>query len=196
MASKNADRPVAAIYAQALYEAAKGAGLLDEVTGELKALRAMLAKAPKLESFLVSPTIAFGEKRKIIESAFQSFSKITQNFLLVVVERQRANLLEAVIEIFEKFADEKAGMTAVEVHSARELEEDERNQLTQVLGRKLKRQIRLKERVDPALLGGLVLRHEDRVWDLTLSHALAGMQEKMADLKVSLKWKENGSTPM
>ena len=194
MGSKSADRPVAAIYAQALYEAAQESGALAQVSSELDALRGVMLQAPRLELFLQTPTVAFADKRKLIESAFSAFSLITQNFLLVLVGHQRAHLFESAAQAYTRYSNEKAGIASVEVQSARELEEDERARLIGMLEQKLKLHISLVERVRPELLGGLVLRHEDRLWDRSLSHALFGMHEKMAEMKlVSLKWKENGS---
>src|SRR3954451_6008078 len=100
MASKTGNKSLATVYAHALYEAAADAKAVEQVGGELKLLRVLVTKAPKLERLLVSPTISFADKRKVLEGTFGTFSQITRNFLLVLVERKRAALLDSVAEIF------------------------------------------------------------------------------------------------
>jgi len=183
------------IYAQALYAAAEDAGMLGAVSAELQALKSAITKAPHLEIFLVSPTVPFPEKRKVIEGALSDFSTITKNFLLVIVDRRRAQLLAAIVEAFARVEQDKAGIAPVEVQSARPLDDNERERLAGVLQKKLNRRIHLEEHVRPELLGGLVLRHEDKMWDSSLVHALNGMRETLTELKLgAIKWKENGQT--
>src|SRR4029079_14662612 len=89
MANKGINKPLAAIYAQALYEAAKGANAHQQVGAELTAIQAMLQKDATIGVFFETPTISFDEKRKVIENASKSYSAITRNFLLVISERGR-----------------------------------------------------------------------------------------------------------
>src|ERR1041384_3680413 len=96
MASKTGNKSLAAIYANALYEAAADAKAVEQVGAELKMLRVLTVRAPKLERLLVSPTVSFDEKRKVIEGAFGSFAQITRNFLLVLIDRKRAQLLNTI----------------------------------------------------------------------------------------------------
>jgi F-type H+-transporting ATPase subunit delta len=193
MASKSGSKSLAAIYAQALYEAAVNAGVLEQVAGEQKSLQELIQKTPKLERFLVSPTIAFDAKRKLIESTFSSFSRITQNFLLVLVDRKRANLLEAIADAFFTYSNLKAGMASVKVLTAQPITEVQRNRLTGVLEKKLNRKIKLDERLKPELLGGMVLQHEDKLWDRSVLSSLKSMIDKMDEVKLTqVKWMENG----
>jgi F-type H+-transporting ATPase subunit delta len=193
MASKTGNKSLAIIYAQALYEAAEQAQVLDQVASELEALRELIKKAPKLEAFLVSPTISFDEKRKTIESAFAEFSKITRNFLLVIVDRKRGQLLGLISSSFAEHANRKAGMAAVEVHTAREMNSEERSRLSGMLEKKLNKRVKLNERIRPELLGGMVLQHEDKLWDRSVASALKRMIETMDAVKLTqVKWMENG----
>lgn len=191
MASRTGGKSLALIYAQALYEAALEAKALEQVGAELKALREMLRRHPRFEGFLESPVISFDAKRKAIESSFEKFTKITRNFLLVLVDRKRTGLLETIVTAFVEYSNQKAGIAAVRVHSARKLEESERTRLVKVLSGKLGLTIELEERVRPELLGGLVLLHEDKMWDASVRHALDNMVGKFEALKLAtIKWSE------
>jgi len=193
MASKTGNKSLAVIYAQALYEAAEEAGVLEQVSAELKALSEMLEKAPKLEKFLVSPTIAFDAKRKMIETTFASFSKITRNFLLVLVDKKRGHVLNLIAESFEQYSHVKAGLASVQVSTAQAISADYRNRLKDVMEKKLNKKVTLDERIKPELLGGVVLQHGDKVWDRSVLTSLKRMIEKMEETKLTqVKWMENG----
>src|ERR1039458_9008245 len=122
MAGKTINRPLAAIYAQALYEAAGQSKVTDQVGLEIDAVLDIVEKSPRVGIFLESPTIAFQDKRKVIEGTFKDNSKILRNFLLVLVERGRTQLLEQIAEEYLKVCDAKNGIARVEVQSARALE--------------------------------------------------------------------------
>lgn len=184
MANKTGNKALAAIYAEALYEAAQSANVLEQVKAELVALREVIARSPKLEGMLVSPTISFENKRKVIDTTFAKFSKITRNFLTVLVDRKRATVLDTVATEFQSLANKKAGIARVDVKSARALDAGEREKLESLLKKRLNKTIELHEHVHPELLGGLVLQHEDRLWDASVVHVLGRMVEKMEELKV------------
>jgi len=191
MASKTGNKSHATIYANALYEAAADAGALEQVAAELKMLRVLIHRVPKLERLLVSPTISFEDKRKVIEGTFTTLSKTTRNFLLVLIDRKRAQLLDAVAESFAAVANAKSGIAAVEVQTARALEADEREKLQSVLAKKLNKKINLNEKVRPELLGGMVLLHEDKMWDASVAHALKEAVGRLEGLKLTaVKWAE------
>jgi F-type H+-transporting ATPase subunit delta len=133
---------------------------------------------------LVSPTVTFENKRKVIDTTFAKFSKITRNFLTVLVDRKRATVLDTVATEFQSLANKKAGIARVDVKSARALDAGEREKLESLLKKRLNKTIDLHEHVHPELLGGLVLQHEDRLWDASVVHVLGRMVEKMEELKV------------
>lgn len=191
MAKKAASKSLATIYATALYEAAVEGGALERVAAEVLAIRELLHKAPEVERFLISPTIDFANKRKAIEAGFSEFSKITTNFLLVLVDKGRAGVFDAIVHEFIDTMNRKEGIAEVQVHSARELADAEKARLIDVLAKKLSKKIKLDERVKPELLGGLVLIHEDKMWDGSVKYALERMIEKMDEVKLTtVKWHE------
>lgn len=194
MANKTADKPLASIYAQALYEAAAEAGVLEQVATELKTLRDTFVNSPRVERFFVSPTISFAQKRKVVEGALNDFSRVTQNFLLVLADRNRSQLMAGIATAFSEHSNYKAGIAAVEVHSVRKLNDDERARLTAMLAGRLKKRIDLDERIRPELLGGLIVIHGDHMWDASVAHALGQMTDKMENLKLAaIKWTDSGN---
>jgi F-type H+-transporting ATPase subunit delta len=172
--------PVAAIYAEALYDAAEREGVLPQVTEELLQLNEVLDRMPQALRFFESPVLPFAAKRRVVEAALGGCSRIARNFLLVVIERGRGGLLGQIVAEFDAHTSRKAGIAPVEVRAARPLDDAERRRLTALLEPKLKRKIALHEQVRPELLGGLVLTYGDRVWDASLARALAEAVSLMA----------------
>jgi len=194
MVTKGSYRPLAMIYAQALYEAAEEAGLLAQVQDEMAKLKRLVQREAVIETFFVSPTVSFDEKRKLVETSFAGFSQTVRNFLLVLIERNRATLLESIAEAFADYANRRAGVATLQVHSARPLQSDEKQRIAAILQKRLSQRIEIQESVRPELLGGMVVIHEDKMWDASLSNRIRGIVEKMDALKLeAVKWTEDGA---
>ena len=111
--------------------------------------------------------------------------------MLVLVERSRTQALGLIAEEYQAVADRKAGIARVDVESARALEAPERERIKQVLGTKLKQTIELNERVNPSLLGGAVVTHQDTRWDGSVKARLQEMIHQMETTQTqSGKWAE------
>jgi ATP synthase F1 delta subunit len=191
MAKKSGNTTLAAIYAQALHEAAHEAGVLAQVSTEVLTLGEIVAKSPEVEAFLISPTIAFENKRAVIDAAFSAFSQVTRHFLLVLVDRSRAVNLGAIVSEFIRFSQHREGVAEVQVQSARPLQGDESSRISALMAGKLKKKILLREKVRPELLGGMVVIHDGKMWDSSIANGLKQMAERMESLKLTtIKWTE------
>ena len=190
MAHNGTNKPLAAIYGQALFEAARDAGIQDSVASELISVRDILAKDPRIGIFLETPVIAFEDKRKVIDASFKSYSPVTRNFLLVIAQRGRATMINQIVEAYSEFANTVANIATIEVQTARPLEADERERVQRVMGEKLKKMIQLDERVNPELMGGMVLVHEDKMWDSSLRRKLDDAIKSMEIKTHLVKWTE------
>ncbi|HEY3324736.1 MAG TPA: ATP synthase F1 subunit delta [Planctomycetota bacterium] len=170
---------VAFIYAEALYGVALEDGNVMQVEEELLALADLIRKDPQVHLFLETPTIAFSEKRKVLESALAQFSQPLRNFLYLVIQRERVSQIEGMVDAFHERANEGAGIAEFDVKSARELLPDEAEQLKELLNGRFKRKISLRTGVEPKLLGGLVLHHKGWQWDTSLAHRLQRLVHSM-----------------
>jgi F-type H+-transporting ATPase subunit delta len=180
MAHKDAGVNLADIYAEALYDAATAAGELPRIEAELLAFTVAVIQDGRLMRFLDSPVIPFGDKRRVLESALAGFHRITLNFVLVVVERVRVEMVEAIGRAFRDHANRMAGIAEFRVTTAIRLEPEESRRLKELLERRLARPVILSEAVRPALLGGLVLEHDDFRWNCSLAKRLQGLVAQMA----------------
>jgi F-type H+-transporting ATPase subunit delta len=175
---------VAHVYAEALLELAFSKGTPGEVLADLQEIGKVLAAQPRSLAFLISPNIRMDAKRQVIDKAFGGrVAEVVQNFLKVVVEKGRAAQLPRIIASFIAAYHERQGELVVKVSSAQPLDEDERDRVKNALKKRHKAagytDVILEERVDAALIGGLVVRTGDNVYDASLRTRLHAIGDKM-----------------
>jgi F-type H+-transporting ATPase subunit delta len=179
---------VALIYAHAILELAFEKGVAQEVLSDLGKIGQALKDDPRILTFLVAPHIRREAKKQTLDRAFaRGISPLVSNFLKVLVDKRREEEIPRVLSLFEKLYHERQGEAVVRVVSAVSLNEGERSRLSKELKRRLKKEILLEERVDPALLGGVVIRVDDSVADSSLRTKLAAIAERLHETRVVLE---------
>lgn len=175
---------VAHVYAEALLELAFQKGIPAEVLREMRELGALFRSEPKSFAFLVTPNIRKESKRTAIDRAFGGrVSEIVQNFIKVVVDKGRAQALPDMVRSFIQMYHERQGELMVNVATAQPLEDDQRDKLRGVLKKKFAPKgytdIVFDEKVDPRLLGGMVVRTGDDLYDNSLRTRLDAIGERL-----------------
>jgi F-type H+-transporting ATPase subunit delta len=173
---------VARRYAKALLETvAERNGNLDAIHGELKELATLIEESRDLRRLLYSPSVRMEIKMGIIEDILQraGLSEVTQTFVKLLVERGRVRYLQAIADTFEELANERLGRVKVSVTTASPLEEDEIERLSSELSRTTGKKVIVETKVDPSLIGGMVVRVGDRVLDGSLKHQLDALRESL-----------------
>lgn len=175
---------VAHVYAAALLELAFDKGVPAEVLRDMRELGRILHDDKKALAFLVTPNIRKESKRAVIDRALGGrVSEIVQNFIKVVVDKGRAQALLDIIRMFVQMYHERQGELMVKVQSAQPLEDDERDKLRGALKKKFGpkgyTEVVLDEKVDPKLLGGIIVRTGDSLYDGSLRTRLAAIGERL-----------------
>ena len=167
-------------YARALIGAAKNAGVADQVIEQLGQLvDDYLAKSPELRAALASPRIDETDKVRIIDRIFaDEFDPILIKFLKVMAGRDRLGYVAAVRSAAETIHDEMMGRLVASVRTAVPLDDALRAQITDQLGSMMDKQVRLRESVDPDLIGGMIIRIGDRVFDSSVANQLDKMARR------------------
>lgn len=167
-------------YARALIGAAKNAGVADQVIEQLGQLvDDYLAKSPELQAALASPRIDESEKIRIIDRIFaDEFDPVLIKFLKVMAGRDRLGYVAAVRTAAETIHDEMMGRLVVLVRTAVPLDDALRAKITDQLGSMMDKQVRLRESVDPDLIGGMIIRIGDRVFDSSVANQLDKMARR------------------
>jgi F-type H+-transporting ATPase subunit delta len=136
------------------------------VADNLETVAALLTQAPDLERFLASPYFDEPTKRGAIRKALTGkLLPLTIHFLSVMIDHDRGALLPRIIDRFRQRYRTYQGYEAVTVTVAQSLSREQLEKLTQELAEAMHTKIDLEVRADPAILGGIIIRHGDQMLD-------------------------------
>jgi len=173
---------VAGRYAAALFDLARDQGELDNVDQDLGKFQAMLDQSADLKRLVNSPAFAAEDQDRALKAVMDwaSVGATTSNFLRVVARNRRLFAAEDMIKSFKQQLALHRGEIAAEVQSATPLNDEQLAALTEKLKSSFGKDVRITAKVDPSLLGGLVVKVGSRMFDSSL-------RTKLANLKVVLK---------
>jgi F-type H+-transporting ATPase subunit delta len=166
---------VAKIYAQAVVEAADAAGCRREVLAELGTLaRGVLPQVPEAAAVFASPKVPAEEKARIIDRLTAGrMTATTVNALHVLARHGRLGLLNAVVEAAERLADERDGRKQATFTTAMPLDSAEQARIVAETEKALSASLTPAFIVDPTIIGGLVVRVGDTIYDQSVATGLA-----------------------
>jgi F-type H+-transporting ATPase subunit delta len=169
---------IARRYARATFEVAQEQNAATEWQSFLDELAA-LALDRSLLGALENPNISDEQKLKALRGAFQSLPEPLANLLRLLIQRHRLGTLPGIAAAFAQFVDEAEGRTEAEVVSARLLDDSELKAVEEHLTKHTGKTVRLRKSVDPALIGGVVLRIGDEVIDASISTRLDRLRQRL-----------------
>ncbi len=166
------------VYAKALLGAAQQAGKVESVLEELESLENdVLQKMPALRLTLTSPRVSQDEKLALLDKAFAGkMSGVLLNFLKVTAGHDRLSCLPDVLRSYRSLVNEAAGKVEVTVRAAYPLSNPLKDRIAAKLSEVLKKKVQLNVEIDPDLLGGLVVRIGDTLYDGSLAAQLQRMK--------------------
>lgn len=172
---------IARRYAKALHALAAEESRLEPVAQELERFAELLGREPALRDALTWPWIKAAAKRAIVVDVAQrlELSTLTRNFLALVAQRRRFEILAEILVAYRALVDEAAGRIRAHVRSAAPLAEAERAAIRERLGRRLGKTVLLQAEVDPSLLGGFVAEVGSRTLDASLKGQLMALREQL-----------------
>ena len=146
-------------YASALFDLASEAGTVTAVENDLDRLDAALSESGELRALIRNPEVSRSQLGGVMNglSAHLGLSELTRNFLGVLAENRRVSALPGMIRAFNTIAAAQRGEVQAEVASAHALTDEQIATLESKLRAREGRTVKLKSRVDPDLLGGLVV---------------------------------------
>lgn len=174
------DETLANVYATSLLDLAFEKGVHAEILSELREFGRVLDGEPDFVTFLDTPNIRRDVKKDLITRVFgPKVSDFTLNFLKVVIDKRRQVHLRQMIQAFIAGYHLRMGEQVVKVQTAVALEGPQRARLTKALKAKFDKEVVLEERVNPHLLGGLVLQVGDTRVDGSLRTQLQTIGAKL-----------------
>jgi F-type H+-transporting ATPase subunit delta len=171
---------LARVYGRALFGVANEQGKLDELREQLSQFADALKENHELEVFFFSPYFSTREKQdalaRVLEGADESFL----SFLRLLIENHRMPVVFRVRDVYERlWADEKR-VLPVEVTSAIALDETTTESLGRNIGERTGRKVKLNARVDPDILGGIVVRVGNSILDASIRNRLEQLRKQVA----------------
>ena len=172
---------IAKRYATALLELGSESGQLEALVDELQRAAAAYEGSPELRAALADPLIPLQAKQQILGeiSTRLALGPASRNTLNLLLDRRRIRALPAIAQRLREMADEKRGILRAEVLTAMPLPEEYFTQLQQQLERVTGRRIALDRKLDPSIIGGVIARVGDTVYDGSLIARLRKMKENM-----------------
>jgi F-type H+-transporting ATPase subunit delta len=172
---------IARVYAEALMAAARQNGQADELGDELDAVvRNILMTHPRIEQFLGNLAVGRKAKQQVLDAAFSNEGpELLRKFLGVLNQNGRLGLLSFIAAAYQRLRDEAANRVRVRVTSAVELNDAQVMALKKTLTETLNAQPVLDVHTDADLLGGLVVRVGDRVYDTSVRTRLNNIRNHL-----------------
>jgi F-type H+-transporting ATPase subunit delta len=167
-------------YAEAAYDVATEDSNVDEWLTQLAAGAGRTEKEREIREYFRDPNYSHEEKLGALEVLFGDLQPHVLNLLRELVTHQRFHLLPQIHDEFAGLEREARGVTEAYVTVAREASDDERSLISRELGSSLGKEVELHLSVDPTLLGGIVVRIGDQVYDASVATRLQRLRQELA----------------
>jgi F-type H+-transporting ATPase subunit delta len=168
-------------YAVALFDLARDGNALDTVAGSLGAIKKAIAESADFKSLINNPVLSRDAAGKTIAAVASSMGidALTTKFLGVLAQNRRLSQLPAVIRAYETLLSNHKGETRAEVTSAHPLDATQITALQQSLRARVGREVAVDAKVDPAILGGLVVKIGSQMIDSSIRTRLNSLAQAM-----------------
>jgi len=154
--------------------------VLDEVHEQLGQIADALDENRDLAVFFFSPYFSTDEKKDALGRAIEGAEPALMNFLEALVERHRMPVIFRIRSRFDELWEEERRLLPVEVTSAVELDESTVSEIGEQIGSQTGRTVEVSSRVDPEILGGIVLRVGNFILDASIRNRLEQLRKQVA----------------
>jgi F-type H+-transporting ATPase subunit delta len=171
---------IAQVYARSLFEVAQEHGALEVVHEQLRQFTDALAGDRRLQVFCFSPYFSVAEKQQGLRRAVIDAHPLFANFLDALAERHRLPVLFRIATEFERLYDKSHRRLPVAITSAVALDPETVRAIGERIGAQTGNEIELQTHVDPAILGGIVLRVGNFILDASIANRLRQLRKQVA----------------
>ena len=171
---------VARSYAETLFALATRHSAIEEFGHALEDVVRLLETVPGFRLFLETPRIDRGAKKRVLRTALEGKVRaVFLSFLLVVLDKRRQRFFPQIASVYSALVDEHLGRRRVEITLAREPSAEATAEIAQRLSAFIGRTVIPQVRVRPQILGGIIVRSEDRIFDGSLRRQLEALRRRM-----------------
>ena len=157
-------------YAIALFQVASEHNLLEQTQTQLISFEKEILHNPTFNNFISLPSLTNEQKSESIKTILDQsqLENLTKNFLCSLISNNRLSLLSSILDVFEKIRCDHLNICEATVVSANIITETEKTGIVQLLENKFKKEVKLNTQCDKSILGGIVVKLNDRVIDASL----------------------------
>ena len=171
---------LARVYGRSLFEVAREHGLIDEIRDELGKFADALAQHRELAVFFFSPYFSTAEKCDGLARVLVDAEQVFVNFLELLIENHRMPVIFRAREQYERLWEEENRTLPVEITSAIPLDRETTESLGRTIGERADRKVTLATRVDPEIIGGIIVRVGNSILDASIRNRLEQLRRHVA----------------
>ena len=170
-------------YSLALYELSREANFLSEIEIHSSAILNLVKKSKDFNNLIKDPTGNQENLILVIKKISETFkvNDLLKNFMIFLVEKRRFFYLEKILKIFLEICSEKRGEIKAEIQSAKELNSDEINKITEDLSKNFSSKMILNYKYDKSLIGGLIIKIGSTMVDTSIKNKLQKIENRMIE---------------
>ena len=167
-------------YGGALFEVAKERGKIVEIGDEIKEIRKIFKDNPLLKRLFMVPTVSALHKRDAAQKIFEGrISTELLNFIYILIDKNRIHSWDAICNYYDKLIWENDGLIKGVVYSAAQIDKDRLEALEEKTGEAIDKKVRLENRVDKSLIGGLRIYADGKLIDASVKTRLEKMKQRI-----------------
>jgi F-type H+-transporting ATPase subunit delta len=170
---------IAVRYAKALLDIAQEQNKIDEVATDMAYLKQVNAENSDFQSLLKSPVVNSHKKIEIFNLLFSSFHSVSILFIELITKNRREGLLGEIAVAFEYQLNELRGIVPVKLITATKLDENLRKEIVKKIEANVKGTPRIEEDVNPELIGGFIIRIDDKQFDASILRQLNNLKQRI-----------------
>ena len=175
-----AELTVESTYGKALYEAAVATDKVELILNEIEEIQKAFRAEPGFFEFLKTPVISGADKKEVIRKIFEGrISSEVLNFLYVLIDKGRGHNFEKIVAQYEKFMDSADGISTGTISSVVPLSADQLASFEEKTGKLLQKTVRLENRTDSSILGGVQIFIDGKIIDATIKKRLMDLKENL-----------------
>jgi F-type H+-transporting ATPase subunit delta len=171
---------LAQVYGRSFFQVAREQGKLDLLREQLGQVAVALSSNRELQTFFFSPYFSTEEKQDALERVLDGGDQILLNFLKLLIENHRMPVIFRIRAQYERMWEEENRTLPVEITSAVELDKATTDSVGQAIGERTGRKVTLAARVDPDILGGIVVRVGNSILDASIRNRLEQLRRHVA----------------
>ena len=173
---------LAQVYGRSLFQVAREQGKIDVLREQLGQVADAIGSNRELQTFFFSPYFSTEEKQNALDRVLDGADAALVNFLKLLIENHRMPVIFRIRAQYERLWEEENRTLPVEITSAVELDRATTESVGQAIGERTGRKVTLAARVDPDILGGIVVRIGNSILDASIRNRLEQLRRQVAQV--------------